>query len=126
MFDPSNAFSGFAVNDIAKAKEFYGKTLGIDVIDGVMGILSLKIGGKTDIIIYPKPDHKPAEFTILNFPVPDIEAAVVELNRRGVEFIKYDGKEIMTDSKGIMRGNGPNIAWFQDPAGNILSIIERE
>ncbi|MEO8512125.1 MAG: VOC family protein [Ignavibacteria bacterium] len=126
MFDPNNAFSGFSVNDIEKAKEFYGTTLGMDVIDGVMGILSLKIGGKTDIIIYPKPNHTPADYTILNFPVANVDEAVDELTKRGVEFIKYDEKELKTDSKGIMRGNGPTIAWFCDPAGNILSVIERE
>jgi predicted enzyme related to lactoylglutathione lyase len=124
MFDPNNAFSGFSVNDTEKAKEFYGKTLGMEVKDGEMGILTLKVANGNDVIIYPKTNHTPATFTILNFPVSNIDEAVDELTKRGVKFILYNEGEIKTDEKGVMRGNGPNIAWFKDPAGNILSILE--
>jgi predicted enzyme related to lactoylglutathione lyase len=125
MFKNTKAFSGFSVNDLQKAKEFYGETLGIDVADGPMGIVQLNIAGGTAIFIYPKPNHTPATFTILNFPVKNIEAAVGELSKRGVRFIKYDEPEIKTDEQGIHRGNeGPKIAWFTDPAGNILSVLE--
>lgn len=124
MFTPNKAFSGFSVNDIQKAKEFYGKTLGMEVKEGEMGILTLKIGGGAEVIIYPKPEHTPATFTILNFPVGNMEEAVDDLVKRGVKFIHYDYEGIKTDEKGVMRGNGPNIAWFHDPAGNILSVIE--
>ncbi len=124
MFTPNKAFSGFAVNDIQKAKEFYGKTLGMEVKEGEMGILTLKIGGGAEVIIYPKPDHTPATFTILNFPIGNIDEAVDDLVKRGVRFIHYDFEGIKTDEKGVMSGNGPNIAWFHDPAGNILSVIE--
>jgi predicted enzyme related to lactoylglutathione lyase len=124
MFKNNKAFSGFSVNDIEKAAEFYGKTLGMEVTEGEMGILSLKIANGANVIIYPKPGHIPAAFTILNFPVQDIEKAVSELKRRGITFISYNYGDIKTDGDGIMRGNGPNIAWFNDPAGNILSLIE--
>jgi len=124
MFNPKNAFSGFAVDDIKKAKEFYGKTLGMEVKNGPMGILDLKIANGSSVIIYPKPNHTPAEFTILNIPVDNIDEAVDELSKRGVKFIHYNTGDIKTDNKGVMRGNGPNIAWFNDPAGNILSVLE--
>lgn len=125
MFGQTKAFSGFSVNDIKKAKAFYQNTLGLTVKDGPMGVLELHIEGNNPIIIYPKPDHVPATFTILNFPVPDIENAVDALIVKGVVFEQYEGN-IKTDAKGISRGNGgPNIAWFKDPAGNILSVIER-
>ena len=126
MIDTSKAFSGFSVNDISKAKEFYSKTLGMKVKEGEMGILELTIANDATVIIYPKLNHVPAEFTILNFPVSKIDEAVDELLTRGVAFLQYDYETIKTDHKGVMRGNGPNIAWFTDPAGNILSIIETE
>jgi len=124
MFNPKNAFSGFSVNDTKKAKEFYGKTLGMEIKDGPMGILDLKVANGSSVIIYPKPNHSPADFTILNIPVDNIDEAVDELTGRGVKFIKYNEGEIKTDEKGVMRGNGPNIAWFNDPAGNIISVLE--
>ena len=125
MFKDTKAFSGFSVNDLQKAKEFYGQTLGLDVADAPMGLLQLNIAGGTVILVYPKPNHTPASFTILNFPVDNIDTAVDELTKRGVRFEHYDGPEIKTDEKGIHRGNiGPKIAWFKDPAGNILSVLE--
>jgi predicted enzyme related to lactoylglutathione lyase len=124
MFKDTKAFSGFSVNDIKKAKEFYGNTLGLTVKDSAMGVLELHIEGTSPIIVYPKPDHVPATFTILNFPVAEIEKAVDELTKKGITFEQYEG-QIKTDAKGISRGNGgPNIAWFKDPAGNILSVLE--
>jgi catechol 2,3-dioxygenase-like lactoylglutathione lyase family enzyme len=126
MFKKAKAFSGFSVNDIPKAQQFYGKTLGLDVSEE-MGGLNLKLAGGTHILIYPKPNHSPASFTILNFPVPDIEAAVAGLKERGVSFERYDQPDIKTDEKGIHRGDGgPTIAWFKDPAGNILSVLEQK
>ncbi len=122
MFKDSKAFSGFSVDDIPKAKTFYSQVLGLEVSED-HGMLNLKIAGGNPILIYPKPNHTPATFTILNFPVSNIDQAVDELTRRGVRFEHYDG-EMQTDEKGIMRGNGPGIAWFKDPAGNILSVIE--
>lgn len=125
MFGQTKAFSGFSVNDIKKAKAFYQNTLGLTVKDTPMGVLELHTEGNNPIIIYPKPDHVPATFTILNFPVPDIDNAVDALIVKGIVFEQYEGN-IKTDSKGISRGNGgPNIAWFKDPAGNILSVLEK-
>ena len=125
MLKDSKAFSGFSVNDIPKAKEFYGQTLGLDVSEGEgMGILSLRLAGGNTVIVYPKPNHEPATFTILNFPVDNVDEAVEALKKRGVRFEAYDLPDLKTDEKGIMRGNGPTIAWFKDPAGNILSVIE--
>jgi len=121
MLEHSQAFSGFAVPDIAEAKDFYGTTLGMRVSDGPMGLLTLHPAGGRDIMVYPKQDHIPATYTILNFPVDDIDAAVDELASRGVEFLNYDGFE--QDDKGIARGDGPDIAWFTDPAGNILAVL---
>jgi len=126
MIDTGKAFSGFSVNDISKTKEFYAKTLGMKVKEGEMGILQITISHGGTVIVYPKPNHVPAEFTILNFPVSNIDEAVDELTKRGVTFLQYDFGTIKTDQKGIMRGNGPDIAWFTDPAGNILSVIETE
>ncbi len=126
MFDPNKAFSGFSVKDIKEAKEFYGTVLGMKVSEGEMGILTLSIAKGSNVILYPKLNHEPATYTVLNFPVNNIDEAVDELKERGVEFIKYDNENIKTDHKGIMRGNGPNIAWFNDPAGNILSVIEEK
>ena len=122
MFKNAKAFSGFSVNDIAAAKAFYGDTLGVDVSED-HGMLTLHLGGGGTVIIYPKPNHIPASFTVLNFPVDDIEPAVDQLTERGVEFQHYEG-QLQTDAKGIMRDNGPAIAWFTDPAGNILSVLE--
>lgn len=121
MLQHSEAFSGFAVPDIAAAKDFYGSTLGLDVRDGSMGLLELHLAGGWTVLVYPKPDHAPASYTILNFPVEDVDAAVDELTSRGVEFLRYDG--FGQDERGIARGEGPDIAWFTDPAGNILSVL---
>ena len=123
MLRESKAFSGFAAADIAKVKDFYGQILGLKVTDE-HGLLTLHLAGGNNVLIYPKADHVPATFTVLNFPVSDVDQAVDELSKRGVRFEKYDGPEIKTDEKGIMRGNGPAIAWFRDPAGNILSVLE--
>ncbi|MBD2753879.1 VOC family protein [Spirosoma validum] len=125
MFRHTKAFSGFSVDDLEKAKQFYGEVLGLEVAE-VMGLLELKIEGGTHIIIYPKPDHTPATFTILNFPVPNVDQAVDELIRSGIVFEHYDTEQMKTDAKGIFRDAGPTIAWFKDPAGNILSVIEQE
>ena len=121
MFENTKAFSGFSVDSAANAKQFYGETLGVRVSEE-NGLLTLHIAGGTDVIVYPKENHAPATFTILNFPVDDIERAVVELTGRGIEFERYDGMD--QDAQGINRGGGPLIAWFKDPAGNILSILE--
>jgi catechol 2,3-dioxygenase-like lactoylglutathione lyase family enzyme len=123
MLEKSKAFSGFAAPDIAKEKAFYSETLGLKVTEE-HGILTLHLAGGNNVLVYPKPDHVPATFTVLNFPVDDVDLAVDELSKRGVRFEKYNGPEIKTDEKGIMRGNGPTIAWFKDPAGNILSVLE--
>jgi catechol 2,3-dioxygenase-like lactoylglutathione lyase family enzyme len=122
MFTNTKAFSGFAVDDVPKARTFYSETLGLRVSEEY-GMLSLHIAGECDILVYPKPDHTPATFTILNFPVDDIDKAVEELAERGVRFERYDGFE--QDEKGIHRGGGPLIAWFRDPAGNVLSVIQQ-
>jgi predicted enzyme related to lactoylglutathione lyase len=124
MLENSKAFSGFSVNDQAAAKEFYGETLGIEVSEDAMG-LTLKIAGGNKIFVYAKDDHVPATYTILNFPVDNIDKAVDALVGKGVIFEHYDN---MTDEKGIARGRsvnrGPDIAWFKDPAGNILSVLQ--
>jgi catechol 2,3-dioxygenase-like lactoylglutathione lyase family enzyme len=123
MLKDTKAFSGFSVDDIPRAKEFYGETLGLDVSEE-NGMLTLQIAGDRPTLVYPKPNHEPASFTILNFPVEDIEAAVDGLAERGVSFERYEGTEMETDEKGIFRGGGPLIAWFKDPAGNVLAVIE--
>jgi catechol 2,3-dioxygenase-like lactoylglutathione lyase family enzyme len=124
MFATTKAFSGFAVDDIDTAQKFYGETLGLKVSEE-HGMLALHIAGGWDIMVYPKPDHTPASFTILNFPVDDIDQAVDELTERGVRFERYDGLE--QDEKGISHGEpGPKIAWFTDPAGNILSVLQEQ
>jgi catechol 2,3-dioxygenase-like lactoylglutathione lyase family enzyme len=123
MFENTKAFSSFAVDDVPAAKRFYGETLGLKVSEQD-DLLFLHIAGDRDTLVYPKPDHTPAGFTVLNFPVDDIEAAVDALAERGVEFEHYRGTEIETDEKGIFRGGGPVIAWFKDPAGNVLSVLE--
>ena len=123
MLTPALAFHGFAVDDTAAARAFYTEVLGIKVTEDD-GILKLHLGGGTPTIAYPKPDHVPATFTILNFPVDDVEAAVDELTARGVVFERYEGTPIETDAKGVFRGGGPLIAWFTDPAGNVMSVIQ--
>lgn len=123
MLENSKAFSGFAAGDLGKVKEFYTKTLGLKVTEE-HGVLTLHLAGGNNVLVYPKPNHVPATFTVLNFQVEDVDLAVDELSKRGVRFEKYDGPEIKTDEKGIMHGNGPTIAWFKDPAGNILSVLE--
>ena len=123
MLKDTNAFSGFSVDDIPAAREFYGTTLGLEVAD-TADMLDVTLGNGSHVLIYPKPNHEPATFTILNFPVADVDAAVDELAARGVAFELYDEPGLKTDEKGISRGNGPTIAWFRDPAGNILSVIE--
>lgn len=123
MFRDTKVIDGFAVPDVAEAKRFYGETLGVDVRDGDMGILELHFAGhEVPTIVYPKPDHVPATFTILNFPVDDVGAAVKELEARGVTFERYEGAP--QDDDGVMRGHGPDIAWFTDPAGNVLSVLK--
>ena len=121
MFENTTAFSGFAVDDIEAAKKFYGDTLGLKTSEQY-GLLTLHLAGGRDTLVYPKPDHTPATYTILNFRVDDIDAAVDELIGRGVEFEKYDG--LGQDEKGINRAGGPYIAWFKDPAGNILAVLQ--
>jgi catechol 2,3-dioxygenase-like lactoylglutathione lyase family enzyme len=121
MLTDSKAFSGFAVPDIAAAREFYGDRLGLKTSEE-NGLLTLHLAGDRDTLIYPKPDFVPATYTILNFPVDDIDATVDALAARGVEFDRYDGFE--QDERGIMRAEGPPIAWFKDPAGNILAVME--
>ncbi|HET9557009.1 MAG TPA: VOC family protein [Actinomycetota bacterium] len=124
MLANSEAFSGFAAPDLAKAKQFYGETLGLNVSGAPEdGALTLELAGGRNVLVYIKPDHTPATYTILNFPVEDVEGTVDALAARGVEFEKYEGFE--QDDKGILRGQGPLIAWFRDPAGNVLSIIEQ-
>ena len=125
MLNDSKAFSGFSVDNLEKAKEFYSKILGLEVTENQMGVLELHVSGGNNILIYPKPNHVPATFTILNFPVENIEKSVEDLVDAGVRFEQYDG-ELQTDSKGIFRGGGPLIAWFKDPAGNILSVLEEK
>jgi predicted enzyme related to lactoylglutathione lyase len=124
MLENAHAYSGFAVDDLKKAEQFYGETLGLntEVLDEENGLLTLHLAGGRDTLIYLKGDFVPATYTILNFPVEDVDAAVEELSGRGVSFERYDGFE--QDEKGIARGQGPTIAWFKDPAGNILSVHE--
>ena len=123
MFEHSKAFSGFSVDDIPKARQFYGETLGLRVSED-NGLLTLHIAGDRNTMVYPKEDHTPATFTILNFPVDDVDKAVDELTARGVRFERYEGSD--QDEKGVFRGGGPLIAWFKDPAGNILSVIQQD
>jgi catechol 2,3-dioxygenase-like lactoylglutathione lyase family enzyme len=121
MFGNSKAFSGFAVDDLDKARAFYAETLGLKTSEE-NGLLTLHLAGDRPTLIYPKPDFTPATYTILNFPVDDIDRAVDELVAHGVSLERYDGFE--QDERGIARGEGPDIAWFKDPAGNILSVLE--
>ena len=126
MFKHTPAFSGFSVDDVAKAKDFYGNTLGLDVEETPGMGLTLKVAGGGNIFVYPKDNHEPATFTILNFPVADIDKAVDQLTQAGIQFERYDmGEDMTADDKGIYRGSqGPAIAWFKDPAGNVLSVLE--
>lgn len=128
IFKDSPAFSSFSVNDLDKAQEFYGSTLGLETTKTPEGLM-LRIAGGAPIFIYPKPNHTPASFTILNFPVDDIDEAVDELKKRDIHFESFD-EPMKTDEKGIFRGastgQGPNIAWFKDPAGNFLSVLEEQ
>ena len=126
MFNPANVFSSFSVDDVQAARRFYGDTLGLDVRDSQEeGLLEIHAGGGAPVLVYPKPDHKPADFTILNFPVKDIDAAVGDLNKAGIKMAEFDVGGGTGDAKGIHRGeDGPPIAWFRDPAGNILSVLE--
>jgi catechol 2,3-dioxygenase-like lactoylglutathione lyase family enzyme len=129
MLKDSKAFSGFSVNDLAKAKDFYGQTLGLDVKRDDMG-LTLNISGGNHVFVYQKDDHRPADFTILNFPVENIDQAIDELTGKGVKFERYDNMPAPQDEKGVLRGlaadMGPDIAWFKDPAGNVLSILQEK
>jgi predicted enzyme related to lactoylglutathione lyase len=124
MFENTKAYSGFAVDDVGKAQEFYGETLGLklSVLDEENGLMSLDLAGDRTTLVYAKPDFVPATYTILNFAVDDVDKAVDELASRGVSFERYDAFE--QDEKGIARGPGPQIAWFKDPAGNILSVLQ--
>ena len=125
MLADSPAFSGFSVDDPVAARRFYEETLGLRVSDMEMdGLMRLDLGGGTNVLVYAKADHQPATFTVLNFPVPDVERAVDELTARGVTFERYENPP--TDEKGIMRAGGPLIAWFTDPAGNVFSVIEQD
>ena len=126
MLTDSPAFSGFSVDDLDRARTFYEETLGLRVADlpEMGGLLRLKLGGGTEVLVYAKPDHVPATFTVLNFPVPDIEKAVDELGARGVRFEHYENPP--TDARGIMRAGGPLIAWFTDPAGNVFSVLQQD
>ena len=125
MIKDSKAFSSLSVNDLTKAKEFYDGTLGLAVTETPEG-LELRLTGGNTVFLYPKPNHTPASFTVLNFPVDDVEEAVEELVGLGLRFEQYDLPGLKTDKRGIARGPGPKIAWFKDPAGNILSILEEE
>lgn len=127
MFKNTKAFSSFSVDDINKAKEFYTDILGLKVSQEEYGSLSLHIEGNNPIMVYPKGnDHVPATYTVLNFPVENIEQAVKELKQKGVQFNQYDSGDLKTDENGISRwsGRGPSMAWFNDPAGNIFSVME--
>jgi catechol 2,3-dioxygenase-like lactoylglutathione lyase family enzyme len=124
MLANSKAYSGFAVDDLEKARAFYGETLGLETstVNEEFGLITLHLAGGRNTLVYRKPDFVPATYTVLNFPVPDVEATVDELTARGVRFERYEGMQ--QDEKGISRGPGPTIAWFTDPAGNILSVHE--
>ncbi|MFE1646562.1 VOC family protein [Microbacterium sp. P01] len=126
MFTTDKAFSGFSVDDIDAARTFYGETLGLEVSDNAMGFLELHLASGAGILIYSKPNHEPAGFTILNFPVANIDEAVIDLNSRGVETKIYADEDFPSDERGIVRGDGrgPDIAWFRDPAGNVLAVLQ--
>ena len=127
MLENSKAFASFSVDDVEKAKKFYSQILGLEVTqdNDMGGILTIHIDGGIPVLVYPKPDHTPATFTVLNFPVSNIDQAVAKLKSLGVAFLSYDTKDLKTDENDISRANGgPNIAWFTDPSGNILSVLE--
>jgi predicted enzyme related to lactoylglutathione lyase len=124
MINTNKAFSSFSVDNVQKPKEFYGKTLGLELSKGPEGTLVVPFSGGNKALMYPKPNLQPATFTVLNFPVESVEKAVYELSQRGVRFEVYNEPNLKTDVRGISRGNGPTIAWFKDPAGNILSVLE--
>lgn len=129
MFKAVAAFSGFSVNDTAKVKEFYTNTLGLELINEDMG-MQLRLPGGGEVFVYSKPDHRPADYTMLNFVVENIDSAVDELVSAGVSFERYESMPGEQDERGIMRGlaaqQGPDIAWFKDPAGNILALLQPE
>jgi predicted enzyme related to lactoylglutathione lyase len=125
MFRDTPAFSGFSVDDVDRAQQFYGDTLGLDT-SVENGIMTIHLAGGGNVIAYPKENHEPATFTILNFPVDDIEAAVDALGERGISFERYEEMASDFDERGIFRGGGPLIAWFKDPAGNVLSVIKAD
>ena len=125
MFTTDKAFSGFSVNDLEAAKIFYGTTLGLDVVENAMGFLEINLASGALVLAYVKPNHEPASYTMLNFEVDDVEAAVDDLNTRGVVTKIYIDPDFGTDDRGISRGQGPDIAWFCDPAGNVLSVLAR-
>jgi catechol 2,3-dioxygenase-like lactoylglutathione lyase family enzyme len=126
MFEQSKAFSSFSVDDIGRARTFYAEVLGVEVADGEMGTLELRLVGGAKVFVYPKDDHQAATFTVLNFIVDDVDAAVTALDGRGVRFESYDLPDIKTDARGISRvGGAPAMAWFKDPAGNIISVLEQ-
>ena len=125
MLTDSPAFSGFSVNDLETARRFYEETLGLRTSDaGMDGLMQLHLGGDTTVLVYAKADHTPATYTVLNFPVPDVEKAVDDLTARGVRFEHY--ADLGTDEKGIARNGGPQIAWFTDPAGNVFSVLQQD
>ena len=124
MFSTTGAFSGFSVDDIEAARRFYGETLGLTVTVDEMGFIELHLPSGGRVLAYSKPNHEPASYTMLNFPVANIDAAVDELQSRGVDTNIYAGGQMPVDEKGIMRGNGPDIAWFRDPAGNVIAVIQ--
>jgi len=128
MLRDSRAFSSFAVKDLEQARKFYSQTLEVKITDvpGMKGILQLELAGGVKVMVYPKPDHTAATFTVLNFPVENVEKVVDALNERGVRFEIYQDGPMKTDAKGISTGGGPRIAWFKDPSGNILSVLENE
>jgi catechol 2,3-dioxygenase-like lactoylglutathione lyase family enzyme len=125
IFTHTHAFSGFSVDNMEKARAFYGEVLGLKTSEGIEGTINIHIEGGTDILVYPKKNHQPASFTILNFPVIDVEATVDHLTARGIQFEHYEG-ELKTDAKGICHAGPVLMAWFKDPAGNILSVCEEE
>ena len=124
MLKNSKAFSGFSVDNMQKAKEFYQNVLGLEVVENPMGIMEIKIKDSANVLVYPKPNHQAATYTVLNFPVNDVDKAVDELTEKGVKFEIYDEENLKTNSKGVMKGYGPDIAWFKDPAGNIFSVLK--
>lgn len=125
MLGTYDAFSGFSVDDIEKAKDFYSNTLGLEITEDYPGTMEIHTSNGSRIFVYPKSNHSPATFTILNFIVPDVERTVVELKEKGIKFEQYNEPELKTDNQGIFRGGGPLIAWFKDPSGNILSVLQQ-